>query len=91
MAIAPILPLAAGISGGGVDARGVARNIFLDGNTFRSSASVDRKPFVWDAQFGAAATWGLHRLGFSVVRRSAEFTTQVKSDKFGQLTYSFAY
>src|SRR5258705_33039 len=75
----------------GTDARAVGRNIFLDGNSFRSSANVDRKTFVWDAQLGAAATWGYQRLGFSVVRRSAEFTSQVKSDKFGQLTYSFQY
>lgn len=75
----------------GADARLVARNIFLDGNTFRDSASVDRKPFVWDAQAGVAATWGYQRLGFTLVRRSAEFTGQGRSDKFGQLTYSFMY
>ncbi len=75
----------------GIDARGAARNVFLDGNTFRASPSVDRKPFVWDAQLGAAVTWGHQRLGFSLVRRSPEFATQVKSDKFGQLTYSFMY
>ena len=75
----------------GVDARVVAHNIFLDGNTFRASPGVGRKPLVWDAQVGVVATWGHQRLGFSVVRRSAEFTTQARSDKFGQLTYSFAY
>jgi hypothetical protein len=71
--------------------RAVARNIFLDGNSVRSSASVERKNFVWDVQLGVAATWGRQRLGFSVVRRSEEFATQTRSDKFGQLTYSFAY
>jgi lipid A 3-O-deacylase len=75
----------------GADARLVARNIFLDGNTFRDSASVERKRFVWDLQLGVAATWGLQRLGFAIVRRSEEFAGQGKSDKFGQLTYSFAY
>lgn len=75
----------------GTDARLVARNIFLDGNTFRDSPSVERKRFVWDLQLGVAATWGPQRLGFSIVRRSEEFATQQKSDKFGQLTYSFAY
>ena len=75
----------------GTDARLVARNIFLDGNTFRDSPSVDRKPFVWDAQVGVAATWGYQRLGFTIVRRSPEFNGQAKADKFGQLTYSFMY
>ncbi|MGZ5584011.1 MAG: lipid A-modifier LpxR family protein, partial [Usitatibacter sp.] len=68
-----------------------ARNLFLDGNTFRASPSVERKPFGWDAQLGVAATWGYRRLGLSLVRRSEEFATQGKSDKFGQLTYSFEY
>ncbi|MGZ5598448.1 MAG: lipid A deacylase LpxR family protein, partial [Usitatibacter sp.] len=75
----------------GADARVVARNLFLDGNTFRASPSVERKPFGWDAQLGVAATWGHRRLGLSLVRRSEEFATQGKSDKFGQLTYSFEY
>jgi hypothetical protein len=75
----------------GTDARAVARNVFLDGNTFRAGPSVERERFVWDAQCGIAATWGFQRLGFSVVRRSPEFAGQAKSDKFGQLTYSFAY
>jgi hypothetical protein len=75
----------------GTDARYVARNIFIDGNTFRDSARVDRKPFVWDLQAGAAVAWGFHRLAFALVRRSEEFTGQAKSDKFGQLTYSFTY
>jgi hypothetical protein len=75
----------------GTDARLVARNVFLDGNTFRDSPSVERKRFVWDLQVGVARTWGLQRLGFAIVRRSEEFAGQGKSDKFGQLTYSFAY
>jgi len=33
----------------GVDGRAVARDIFLDGNTFKDSASVDKKNFVADA------------------------------------------
>ena len=36
----------------GVEGRAVARNIFLDGNTFRSSHSVDRNVFVTDFHLG---------------------------------------
>ncbi len=75
----------------GADARLVARNIFLDGNSFRDSASVERKRLVWDLQAGVAATWGRERLAFALVRRSEEFTTQQGPDRFGQLTYSFSY
>src|SRR5690606_27522723 len=38
----------------GVEGRGVARDIFLDGNTFRDSQSVDRRYLVGDLQAGAA-------------------------------------
>jgi lipid A 3-O-deacylase len=75
----------------GVDARLVGRNIFLDGNSFRDSASVERRRFVWDLQGGVAATWGRERIAFALVRRSEEFTTQAGADRFGQLTYSFSY
>jgi lipid A 3-O-deacylase len=37
----------------GAEGRYVAHNIFLDGNTFADSHSVDRRPFVLDIQLGA--------------------------------------
>ena len=36
----------------GIEGRAVARNIFLDGNTFRDSHSVDKRPIVGDFQVG---------------------------------------
>jgi hypothetical protein len=76
---------------GGFDARIVAHNMFLDGNTFRDSASVSRKPFGYDLQVGAAIAWPLSRVGFAYVQRSREFYGQQGADRFGQLTLSFAY
>lgn len=75
----------------GVDARAVARNIFLDGHTFRDSASVDRKPFGYDMQIGVALSWPSARAGFTLIQRSREFHGQHGPDRFGQLTLSFAY
>lgn len=74
----------------GTDVRAVAWNTFLDGNLFGDGPSVKRNPFGHDLQFGFAATWNRSRLGFTFVRRSKEFETQVGADKFGQLTFSFA-
>src|SRR5215471_2738308 len=37
----------------GVDGRALARNIFLDGNSFKTSRSVSKLPFVVDFQLGA--------------------------------------
>jgi len=75
----------------GIDARAVARNVFIDGNTFRDSASVKREPFGFDAQLGIAATWPRARIGFTYVHRSKEFEGQGSGDRFGQLAISFAY
>ena len=38
----------------GYDARLMARNIFLDGNTWKDSHRVDKRPFVHDIALGAA-------------------------------------
>lgn len=74
----------------GTDLRAVAWNTFLDGNLSGDGPRVKRKPFGVDLQAGVAVAWNQSRLGFTVVRRSKEFTAQTGADTFGQLTYSFA-
>ena len=59
----------------GVDARAVARNIFLDGNTFRDSASVDKRAFVYDFKAGFSMRIAPVRVSLTHVQRSPEFTT----------------
>jgi hypothetical protein len=76
---------------GGVDARAVGRNTFLDGSTFRDSPSVDRKTFQYDVALGIVVAWPRARLGFSAVQRSREFAGQISADRYGQLAVSFAY
>ena len=74
----------------GVDGRAVARNIFLDGNTFRDSHSVDKEIFVGDIQMGIVLTKGDVRLGYTHVFRSREFKTQKESyQQFGAVSLSF--
>lgn len=75
----------------GLDARAVARNTFIDGNTFRDSASVKREPFGFDLQIGIAHVWRTARIGFALIQRSREFEGQPRPDRFGQLALSFAY
>lgn len=73
----------------GFDGRAVARNIFLDGNTFRDSRSVAKNPLVGDLQFGIAIIWGRLRLGYTHVLRTREFKTQVgRVEGFGVLSLS---
>lgn len=75
----------------GVEGRAVARNIFLDGNTFRSSRSVEKEPLVGDLQFGLALTWSDVRLAYTHVLRTREFKDQRNSSKFGAVSLSIRF
>lgn len=75
----------------GIEGRGVLRNIFLDGNTFRDSHSVDKKNFVGDIQAGIAFIVGPTRLSYTHTWRSKEFDTQNDSDQFGAISLSIAF
>ncbi len=75
----------------GIEARGVLRNIFLDGNSFRDSASVDKKPFVGDIQAGIAFIIGPARLSYTHTWRSKEFETQDDTDQFGAVSLSLVF
>lgn len=75
----------------GVEGRIVARNIFLDGNTFRDSASVDKLPVVGDVQAGLAVTVGDVRIAYTQVLRSREFRQQNDPDSFGSLSLSVRF
>lgn len=72
----------------GLEGRAVVRNIFLDGNTFRDSRSVNKEPFVGDVQLGIALTWRGWRLSYTHVMRTREFESQSGRDEFGALSLS---
>ena len=74
----------------GIEGRAVVRNIFLDGNTFVDSHSVDKKPFVADFQYGLVYQLGDFRFSVSNMVRTKEFTTQKDETKFGAINISFA-
>ncbi len=73
------------------DGRAVARDIFLDGNTFRNSHSVDKKYFVGDMSVGMGLIY--HRWKISVARvwRSEEFDGQDEPHQFGSISFSYSY
>ncbi|MDR3528520.1 MAG: lipid A deacylase LpxR family protein [Rhizomicrobium sp.] len=73
----------------GVDCRVMGRNIFLDGNNWRASPSVDKDRFVGDLTVGAAVTFSHMRLAFTHVFRTREYKTQTSSDQFGAVSLSF--
>jgi lipid A 3-O-deacylase len=74
----------------------VARNIFLDGNTFRSSPSVKRKPFVADVGFGASLRFADRlRLTYTQNIRTQEFRAVDRTPKgdhrFSSLVMSYEF
>lgn len=77
---------------GGIDGRAMARNIFLDGNTFRDSPSVDREYLVGDAFYGLGVVFGGRwQLTYTEVVRSREFKGQDRKNYFGSITLSRAF
>lgn len=74
----------------GGEARGVVRDLFLDGAAVRSGPSVEKRHFVSDVQAGWAVYAGRVQLSFSYVRRSREFENQERRHIFGAVGLSIA-
>jgi lipid A 3-O-deacylase len=70
----------------GLEARAVARDIFLDGNTFADSHSVEKKDLVADATAGLALTYNNTRISYTLVYRTKEFHLQEDPQIFGALS-----
>ena len=77
---------------GAADGRAVARDIFLDGNTFRASRSVHKEPFVADLSAGIGLIAGPWQLTYTQVWRTKEFKSERGDyNNFGSVTLSRAY
>lgn len=76
---------------GGVEGRAVARDISLDGNTWRDSRSVDRETLVGDASAGLALIFESARLTATYTIRSKEFETQREAAQFGSISIAFRF
>jgi lipid A 3-O-deacylase len=72
----------------GVEGRAVARDLFLDGNTFADSARVAREAYVADFQGGFSFSSGAWRMTYTYVWRTDEFKTQTHRQDFGSLSLS---
>lgn len=74
-----------------VDARAVAHDIFLDGNTFADSHSVSKRYFVGDVAAGVAWQWRGGKITYAQYLRSKEFRSQKDAQSFGSITLSLEY
>ena len=70
----------------GIQGRAVARNLFLDGNSFEDGRNVKKENFVGEVSFGGALDFERFRLSFVHVIRSREYRTQPGFDQFGTLS-----
>lgn len=75
----------------GVEGRLVLRDIFLDGNTFKDSHSVDKEIFVANLVGGIALTYGRLRVNYALVLRTPEFKQREDKHTFGAINVSYAY
>lgn len=75
----------------GVEGRYIAQNIFLDGNTFKDSHSVDKRSFVGDLQAGLVWNSRYFKLGYTYIVRTREFEGQDKHDVYGSLSLSLHF
>ena len=69
----------------------VFHDILLDGNTFRDSHSVDKKPVVGIFTGGIGLIYGRIKTVVAYVVRTKSFETQKDPDVFGSLSISFHY
>lgn len=74
----------------GIEGRAVLRNIFLDGNSFSDSHSVDKKYFVGDFQYGLVYQTGSLRFSISNMMRTKEYNTQKDNTNFGAINVSYS-
>jgi len=72
----------------GASARAIAYDIFLEGQTPYKSM-IDRRPYVLDAQVGAALRLWHAQITFTMVERTKEFSQQKGNDRFGALSVSW--
>lgn len=72
------------------DVRLVARDIFLDGNTFKDSHSVDKKPLVADAYAGISFLAGRWKISYAQVFRTREFDGQPHHHEYGSMSFSYS-
>lgn len=74
-----------------LDSRLVARDIFLDGNTFKDSHSVDKEPVVADVSTGISFLTGRWKTSWAYVIRTREFDKQPHHQAYGSLSLSYTW
>ncbi len=76
---------------GAFNGRAVFRDISLDGNSFRDSHSVDKKPLVADISAGGTLRYQRLSISLAYTQRTREFDQQPKHHGYGSMVFSYAF
>ena len=83
---------------GSAEGRAVGRNIFLDGNTWKHSASVVKRPLTADFSLGCVLRFPAHcgwlsgqQIAYTQNYRTKEFYGQAQRDVFGSIAISLLH
>ena len=76
---------------GAADGMAVGRNIFLDGNSFRDSHSVDKDYLVGELRAGIGLEWLNWRGSFSQNTRTREFRGQKHAQNYGTFSVQYVF
>ncbi len=74
---------------GGLQARAVGRDLFIEGNTFRDSPGLDVRRIQGDLQAGVAVQVFRTEIAFTYVVRSPQYIGQEHFARFGSLNFRF--
>jgi len=74
-----------------IDTHAVLRNIFLDGNTFRESHSVDKRTFGADLAAGLGFIIGRFKISYAYVYQTRQYATQRDAQVYGAVTLTMTY
>ena len=73
------------------EARLVGRDIFLDGNTWQASPSVDKREATADLSLGFVLSWSKFQIAYTQNYRTKEFYGQAQRDVFGSIGFGFFF
>ncbi len=73
------------------DMHALARYIFLDGNTFGDSPSVQRDYFVGEYTAGIGIDYGAFHIAFMNTFSSEDYALDVRGFSFGTISFSYLY
>lgn len=75
----------------GAAAYAVLRDIFLDGNTWKESHSVDKETFVSEVGWGATVYYKMVKITYSHIYRSPMYKEQDGGQSYGALSLTFSF